>query len=352
MKSRPEKSEAQVAVTTEASGEKSQPTKKETIVNNSTALVIAGTSVRQLNGLYSLNDLHKAAGGEAKHQPALFMRGEQTQALISEIGNSTDSQSFKTKEGRNGGTYACKELVIAYAAWISAAFHLKVIRVFLDSVQPAAPTIDYARISPAQAQDLKQIVKAIVDAGVQTHGETWARLQRKFKVNSYLQLPASQYDAARTYLIAKLPADQASHDVHDAATLDLTDTQRMELAFSTAAEASAHVQRTVFKAMMSGKNTDWRQARYLLSLGYDRDGQATIPQAQVVGDDQMVTSLNALVQHITKHDVIPSDAQLAALVTACAQQLSERAQVRELRAASAAKAAPGKADSLQMTFVN
>lgn len=186
MKSRPEKSEAQVAVTTEASGEKSQPTKKETIVNNSTALVIAGTSVRQLNGLYSLNDLHKAAGGEAKHQPALFMRGEQTQALISEIGNSTDSQSFKTKEGRNGGTYACKELVIAYAAWISAAFHLKVIRVFLDSVQPAAPTIDYARISPAQAQDLKQIVKAIVDAGVQTHGETWARLQRKFKVNSYL----------------------------------------------------------------------------------------------------------------------------------------------------------------------
>ena len=54
----------------------------------------------------------------------------------------------------------------------------------------------------------------------------------------------------------------------------------------------------------------------------------------------MVTSLNALVQHITKHDVIPSDAQLAALVTACAKQLSERAQVRELRAATKASAAP------------
>lgn len=59
----------------------------------------------------------------------------------------------------------------------------------------------------------------------------------------------------------------------------------------------------------------------------------------MVGDDQMVTSLNALIQHITKHDVIPSDAQLAALVTACAHQLSERAQVRELRSAAKANAA-------------
>ena len=307
-------------------------------MQNSTALIIAGTSVRQLNGLYSLNDLHKASGCEDKHQPAFFARREETQALVAEI-CSADSQikALETVRGRGKaqGTYACKELVIAYAAWISAAFHLKVIRVFLDSVQPAAPTIDYARISPAEAQDLKQIVKAIVDAGVQTHGETWARLQRKFKVNSYLQLPASQYEAARTYLIAKLPADQASQDVHDA-TLDLTDTQRMELAFSTAAEASAHVQRTVFKAMMTGKNADWRQARYLLCLGYDRDGQATLPFAQALGDGQIVASLPELAKHITNADIIVSDTQLTNLATACMQSLNERATVRERRSAQAA----------------
>ena len=171
------------------------------------ALTLGNITIRQQNGLFSLNDLHKAAGGEAKHQPALFMRMEQTQALITEIGNSTDSQSFKTKEGRNGGTYACRELVIAYAAWISAAFHLKVIRVFLAATtRPANPAIDYDRISPAQAQGLKEIVAAIVQAGIQGYGETWARLQRKFKVNSYLELPATQHLEARAYLLAKLPA--------------------------------------------------------------------------------------------------------------------------------------------------
>ncbi len=103
------------------------------------ALSIGTSSIRELDGLYSLNDLHRASGGEAKHQPSLFLRLASTQALITEISNSTEKQSYVSKSGRNGGgTYACRELVIAYAAWISAAFHLKVIRVFLNA-QAAAP---------------------------------------------------------------------------------------------------------------------------------------------------------------------------------------------------------------------
>ena len=94
------------------------------------------------------------------------------------------------------------------------------------------------------------------------------------------------------------------------------DPARIQLAHGLAAQAAAQVTQTVFEAIASGSNSDWRRVRYLLSFGYDRDGQATIPQAQVVGDDQMVTSLNALVQHITKHDVLPADAQLAATAKA------------------------------------
>ena len=179
------------------------------------ALTLGNITVRQVNGLFSLTDLHRAAGGEDKHQPNLFIRNDQTKALVAEIAKGADSHLFlKTTKGRNGGTYACRELVIAYAAWISAAFHLKVIRVFLAATTPQAePTqtrLDYDRISPAQAQDLKEIVAAIVQAGIQGHAETWSRLQRKFRVNSYLQLPAHHYGDARAYLLAKLSTRPAA----------------------------------------------------------------------------------------------------------------------------------------------
>lgn len=124
---------------------------------SSLALTLGNISVRQLDGLFCLNDLHRAAGGEDRHQPAFFLRMDWARELRAEIENSANLQSFekgadshlsmKTIKGRNGGTYACRELVIAYAAWISAAFHLKVIRVFLDAAtpKPQAPALAHAR---------------------------------------------------------------------------------------------------------------------------------------------------------------------------------------------------------------
>ena len=82
-------------------------------------------------------------------------------------------------------------------------------RHFMTAQRPYNPAIDYTRISPAQAQDLKELVHAIVQANVQGFAETWARLQRKFRVNSYLELPAAQFDEARAYLQAKLPPARA-----------------------------------------------------------------------------------------------------------------------------------------------
>ena len=97
--------------------------------------------IRQIDGLYSLNDLHRASGGELRHRPVEFLRLEQTQALQEEMQKGGDSHLFvNIVKGRNGGTYACRELVIAYAAWISPAFHLKVIRVFLAAAVSAPPS--------------------------------------------------------------------------------------------------------------------------------------------------------------------------------------------------------------------
>ncbi|MFD2177836.1 KilA-N domain-containing protein [Veronia pacifica] len=109
-------------------------------------LVIESTRIRTHQGLYCLNDLHKVSGAEKKHQPALYFQNQQTKDLIVEIESQSDQgnpRSVMTKRGGNfQGTWVCKELVYAYAMWISAKFHLQVIRAF-DSLQntPKTPTI-------------------------------------------------------------------------------------------------------------------------------------------------------------------------------------------------------------------
>ena len=97
-------------------------------------LSILNTSIRTHENLFSLNDLHKASGGVEKHRPSLFIRLDATQDLISEIQKEVKSTDliFKTTGGRGlRGTYACEELVLSYAMWISPKFHLIVLRAFL-----------------------------------------------------------------------------------------------------------------------------------------------------------------------------------------------------------------------------
>jgi KilA-N domain len=121
-------------------------------------ITLNNTAIRLNDGLYSLNDLHKAAGGERKHLPAEFLRIDQTKDLILELAKYGDSHiSTKTVRGCNGGTYGCKELVYAYAMWISAAFTLTVIRAF-DAMQAPAlvqtPTVTINETCERWAQQL------------------------------------------------------------------------------------------------------------------------------------------------------------------------------------------------------
>lgn len=93
-------------------------------------LQILTQSIRTFENLYALNDLHIASGGKSKHQPSNFVRLDTTKALIAEI-EKDNQHALKIIRGTNGGTYACEELVIAYAMWISPKFHLIVLRAFL-----------------------------------------------------------------------------------------------------------------------------------------------------------------------------------------------------------------------------
>lgn len=94
-------------------------------------LAILNTSIRSHENLFSLNDLHQASGGKSKHQPSFFIRLDTTKDLVAEIEKDSETKALKTIRGTQGGTYACEELVIAYAMWISPKFHLIVLRAFL-----------------------------------------------------------------------------------------------------------------------------------------------------------------------------------------------------------------------------
>ena len=59
-------------------------------------------------------------------------------------------------------------------------------------------------ITPAQCQHLRELVQLVVESGKQGHGETWNRLHRKMKVNSYLELDSSRFDEACQYLQSKM----------------------------------------------------------------------------------------------------------------------------------------------------
>lgn len=96
------------------------------------ALTIADTTIRQdADGRYSLNDLHRAAGSENRHRPSLWVENQQTRQLVDQLeGEAGIPALVSVHGGAAPGTYAAKELVYAYAMWISAVFHLRVIRAY------------------------------------------------------------------------------------------------------------------------------------------------------------------------------------------------------------------------------
>ena len=160
-------------------------------------LIISQNTIRQIDNLYSLNDLHKASGNAEKHRPSLFIRLDTTQDIISEIQKEVKSTDliFKTTGGRGlRGTYACEELVIAYAMWISPKFHLVVLRAFLN-LHKGGDTLN-----PEQQQAIQEaVVKAHHRTGM-SYAEIYRQLKSLFKVGKYDQLKPEQFEDAIGFL--------------------------------------------------------------------------------------------------------------------------------------------------------
>lgn len=126
-------------------------------------LIILDKPIRQQNGLYCLNDLHRASGGASKHRPNNWLQNQQTIEFIkylSSAGNPAVQQNQQVIVTVNGGhfrgTYGNRKVALAYATWISPEFFSLVLDVFdgvvsgslkMDLTLPLTPpeTLEQAR---------------------------------------------------------------------------------------------------------------------------------------------------------------------------------------------------------------
>lgn len=204
-------SEAPMAATIEASN---LPVNRETTdmkslakstVNCTNSIVISDIKIHMdAEGRYSLNDLHKASGKEDKHQPAFFMRRNETIELINEIFNSANMQNknpVDSKKGRYGGTYVCKELVYSYAMWISAAFALKVIRAYDALVTGNAnEALRIAKTTVSERTPLRDAVNMLVGKKGLRYDDAYNMVHQRFGIDSIDELSLDQIPQAVEYI--------------------------------------------------------------------------------------------------------------------------------------------------------
>lgn len=175
-------------------------------------LTILNNSIRQLDNLYSLTDLHRASGGEQKHKPVLFLSNQQTKELISEIEIEGEvgipTSVVKTVRGGRDlglqGTYACEELMLAYAMWISPKFHLIVLRAFLNLHKKSTSLLPNT-ITPEQQQAIQSAVQQAHHRTGLHWQEIYRQLKSAFKVAKYDQLPQDQFGNAMAFIMNLQP---------------------------------------------------------------------------------------------------------------------------------------------------
>jgi len=185
----------------------------QNLVNpNTQPLVIGDFSIRQdEDGRYCLNDLHKASGGENKHAPYRFIRLDQTLDLVQEVEQAPDmvlgqKAVNSIHGGNNRGTYVVEDLVYSYAMWISAKFHLIVIRAYRAQVAKLFPKKpDQSQVESKTTKKervpLKDAVNMLVGkAKFLNYSDAYKLVHQRFNVEHIEDIPQEQIPSAVEYV--------------------------------------------------------------------------------------------------------------------------------------------------------
>ena len=172
-------------------------------------ITILDRAINMIDGLYSLNDMHKASGSDKKHQPTFFMRNAETKELIEEIERSPDmvngsnAKAYKVVQGGTAskqGTYACKELVYRYAMWISPKFALIVIRTF-DKVITGEVKVSPSQISTvADRKPLGAAVNTFCAKTGAFYADVWKMVHQRFDLEGVHEMTVEQVPQAIDYV--------------------------------------------------------------------------------------------------------------------------------------------------------
>lgn len=189
------------------------------------AISVANVAIRQFDNLYSLNDLHKASGGEKRHELTNWLKLQQTTELIDELskpeitGLKGNQQVIKVvRGGSKRGTYACKELVYAYATWISAKFFLQVIRTFdavISGSLHSSEALPSAQTTIDERRGLVDAVKLLVARCGIDYSAAYRMVHQRFGVARIDQIAAPLLPSAVAYVHSLMLHDGISGEVLD-----------------------------------------------------------------------------------------------------------------------------------------
>lgn len=178
-----------------------------------TNLVINSQAISQHNDFYSLNDLHRVSGGENRHRPTFFLQNQETQELIAEL-EKENTVAYHTKQGKQGGTYACRELVIRYGMWISPKFSLMVIRAF-DAMNTGAIPCLPPKSTAHDRTPLRQAVTALCGKLGVIHSEAYALVHQYMGVEHIDEIALDDLPRAVEY-VHRLMMGQPAHGEENA----------------------------------------------------------------------------------------------------------------------------------------
>ncbi|MGJ8524068.1 hypothetical protein R84981_002785 [Carnimonas sp. R-84981] len=179
----------------------------------STLPVISGHEIAiDQYGRYNLNSLHAASGGDDQKRPSKWTRTQSAKELVLEASKSeSPNMGFRvleSRKGNGGGTFAIETLAVAYAAWISAKFHLIVLQTFIDyrtgrlnqekQIERENCTLTYAH-----ERGLQKAISRYVYGKIKSKEKRRAAfaavhsyLKDRFQVASYKDIPEKKYTQA------------------------------------------------------------------------------------------------------------------------------------------------------------